>query len=149
MFCCCCCCLLHAASGARAMIRRSSYEPGVRCAYRLRSCGRAKIVSEPSHTVEGRGLSPINIDGLTVLKKTPYIRTMSFLYTRFCDDKGACVLHIKNRSFCLSTSSAPSVGADSLILERYELCCHKPTTQAATLYQVDSSSTMRCHCGGL
>ena len=53
-----------------------------------------------------------------------------------------------NRSFYLSTSSTPSVRAHSSSW-RDKFCGHKATIQAATLYQVDSSSTMQCHCAGL
>ena len=53
-------------------------------------------------------------------------------------------------SFYSSTSSTPSVHADSFILGRYKICGNNTTTQAAMLYQVDSSSsTMPCRCAGL
>ena len=69
------------------------------------------------------------------------------LYRNF--NSPMCVCFTLNRSFYSSTSTTPSGRADSFILERYKLCGHKTTTQAATLYQVDSRSAMPCHCAGL
>ena len=59
-----------------------------------------------------------------------------------------CVLYIK-RFFLLVEIQHTQCPRRFLVLERYQLRRHKTTIQAATLYQVDSSSTMACHCAGL
>ena len=55
-----------------------------------------------------------------------------------------CVLHIKP-FFLLVDIRHTQCPPCFFILERYKRCGHKTTTQAATLYQVDSSGTMPCH----
>ena len=61
-----------------------------------------------------------------------------------CHCPGCGVLHIKP-FFLLVDIQHTQCPRWFFILERYTLCGHKTTTQAATLYQVDSSSAMPCH----
>ena len=60
-----------------------------------------------------------------------------------------CVFFTLNRSFYPSTSSTPSVRADSSSwrdTSTYKLCGHKTTPRASTLYrQTALYSTMSCH----
>ena len=59
-----------------------------------------------------------------------------------------CVLHLKT-PFLLVDIQHTQCSRVFFILEIYNMCGHKTTTQAATLYQANSGSAMPCHYAGL
>ena len=60
-----------------------------------------------------------------------------------------CVFFTINRSFYSSASSTASVLPNPSCYRDTSSVVTKATIQAATLYQVDNSGAMHCHCAGL